>query len=48
MYSIFVLIMVVASLIVLFLLPKIESNVDSCDVRTNWQGVWKERLKIDN
>ncbi|MCX8123834.1 MAG: hypothetical protein N3F66_06680 [Spirochaetes bacterium] len=48
MSSVFVIIMVTASLLVLFILPKIEGNAGKYDVSTNWQSVWKERLKIDN
>lgn len=48
MYSVFVLIMVISSVLVLFILPKIESKPEQCDIRNNWQSVWEERLKIDN
>ncbi len=48
MYSVFVVIMVVSSLLVLCILPKIDSNPKKCDVGRNWQSVWEERLKIDN
>lgn len=48
MYSVFVLIMVISSILVLFILPKIEYKQDRCDVSNNWKSVWKERLKIDN
>ncbi|MGQ9843049.1 MAG: hypothetical protein ACUVRK_05730 [Spirochaetota bacterium] len=48
MYSVFVLIMVISSILVLFILPKIKYNPDRCDISNNWQSVWEERLKIDN
>jgi hypothetical protein len=48
MYSVFVLIMVISSLLVLFILPRIESKPDKYDISNNWQSVWEERLKIDN
>jgi len=48
MYSVFVLIMVISSILVLFILPKIESKQEQCDMSNNWRSVWEERLKIDN
>ncbi|HOF13377.1 MAG TPA: hypothetical protein PLH80_00895 [Spirochaetota bacterium] len=48
MHSIFVTIMVISSIIVLLIISKIGKNEAPGDVNNNWDGVWKERLKIDN
>jgi hypothetical protein len=48
MYSVFALIMVISSILVLFILPKIEYKPEKCDINNNWQSVWEERLKIDD